>query len=75
MSHSIFKRQLTQTERENLSSYSDLEAHLLFHRGISTNEEAEHFLNPKYDLHSHPAESLKDIDKGVTRVLDAMKKK
>jgi single-stranded-DNA-specific exonuclease len=74
MSNSILKRQLNQDERKSLIEFTDLEAHLLFHRGIRNSIDAQIFLNPKYDTQCHPAESLKDIDKGVTRVLDAMKK-
>jgi single-stranded-DNA-specific exonuclease len=74
MSNIILKRQLTQDERNNLAPFTDLEAHLLFHRGISTTQEASAFLNPEYSLQCHPAELLKGIDVGVTRVLDAISK-
>ena len=73
MSNISIKRQLTQQERDKLSLYSDLVAHLLFHRGITDSDQAHAFLNPNYDLHSHPAESLKDIDKAVSRVQEAIK--
>ena len=72
MSNITVKRQLTESEREKLSLYSDLVAHLLFHRDITETDAADIFLNPNYDLHSHPAESLADIDRAVTRVLDAI---
>lgn len=75
MSNIIIKRQLTDLERKNFQKHPDLVAHLLFHRGIIDTDQAEAFLNPNYDLHSHPAESLKDIDKGVIRVLEAIEKK
>ena len=74
MSNIILKNQLHQDDRNKLSNYNDIEAHLLFHRGITTNEDADLFLNPKYDSHSYPPESLKDMEKGVTRVLEAIKK-
>ncbi len=74
MSNINLKRQLNPEERKELVSYNDFEAHLLFHRNIRNKEDADIFLNPKYDLHSHPAQLLKDIDKGVTRVLDAISK-
>lgn len=73
MSNIILKRQLTDLERKNLAQYSDLVAHLLFHRGVTESAQAEAFINPNYDIHSHPAELLQDIDKGVTRVLEAIK--
>ncbi len=72
MSNTILKRLLTQEERNGLLEYTDLEAHLLFHRGVSTLEEARAFLNPEYSLQCHPAELLKGIDVGVTRVLEAI---
>jgi len=37
---------LTDTLREELSSYDDLTAALLARRGVQTKEEAEKFLNP-----------------------------
>jgi single-stranded-DNA-specific exonuclease len=75
MSNIILKRQLTDLERKNLAHHSDLVAHLLFHRGVTDSDSADMFLNPKYDSHCHPAELLKDIDKGVTRVLEAISNK
>lgn len=75
MSNILLKRQLNSDERKNLVEYTDLEAHLLFHRGIFTSEEANTFLNPQYALQCHPAELLKGIDIGVTRVLEAIAKK
>jgi single-stranded-DNA-specific exonuclease len=73
MSNISIKRQLTHEERDKLSLYSDFVAHLLFHRGITDSKQADKFLNPNYDLHSHPAESLADIDKAVSRVQEAIK--
>jgi len=74
MSNIILKRQLNPDERKSLIQFNDLEAHLLFHRGICNSVDAEAFLNPKYNLQCHPAELLKGIDVGVTRVLDAISK-
>ncbi len=74
MSNTTLKRQLDSNERNSLSEFNDLEAHLLFHRGISNTEDARAFLNPEYALQCHPAELLKGIDVGVTRVLDAISK-
>jgi single-stranded-DNA-specific exonuclease len=73
MSNIILKRQLIDSERKKLAQYSDLVAHLLFHRGITETKEADAFINPNYAIHSHPAELLQDVDKGVTRVLEAIK--
>lgn len=75
MSNITLKRQLAQDERKNLSEYTDVESHLLFHRGILSASDAQAFLNPNYSLQCHPAELLKNIDLAVTRVLDAILKK
>lgn len=69
------KDTLTEANRKKLSNYSDFEAHLLFHRGITSNNEGNSFLNPTYDTSTFPTELLKDIDRAVSRVLDAISKK
>ena len=74
MSNIVLKDQLHEDARNLLSSYGDVEAHLLFHRGITTNELADSFLNPKYDLHSYSPSLFVGIQKGVSRVLEAMEK-
>jgi single-stranded-DNA-specific exonuclease len=75
MSNTILKRQLTDEERKSLSAFTDLEAHLLFHRGVCTTHAADLFLNPEYASQCHSAELFKGIDRGVTRVLEAISKK
>lgn len=74
MSNIRIKDTLADDDRKLLSAYNDLEAHLLFHRGITSNQEADYFINPKYDLHSHPPESLKGMEVAVSRVLSAITK-
>lgn len=57
---------------KNLEGYSPLVKSLLHTRGIEDVENAEKFLNPKYeDLHDPFL--LKDIDKAVERILSAIK--
>lgn len=68
------KRELTEKERKNLDKYSDLLAHLLFHRGIKTNEEAGSFINPSYD-DVHDPFLLEGMEKAVGRILEAVEKK
>src|SRR5690606_20806878 len=74
MSNIVLKEPITPHVRKKLAAFSDLEAHLLFHRGIESEDQAREFLSPQYDTHSHPAEKLKDIDRAVTRVLEAISK-
>ena len=72
MAKIVLREQLHEDARNQLSGFGDVEAHLLFHRGITTNDQADAFLNPKYDLHSYSPELLVGIKKGVTRVLEAI---
>lgn len=46
--------------------------HLLFHRGIKSPDEAEAFLNPDYEKHTHDPFLMKDMEKAVGRVLKAV---
>lgn len=57
---------------KNLLAYSPLVRQLLFARGIQTAEEAEKFLNPHYENHSHDPFLMKDMDKAVERILRAV---
>ena len=61
----------TEIER-NLLEYSPLTRQLLCGRGITGVEEAERFLHPHYENHSHDPFSMKDMEKAVARVLKAM---
>lgn len=58
--------------KENLKNFSDLERKLLFARGIKDDGEADRFLNPNYDLHTHDPYLLKDMDKTVERMREAI---
>lgn len=55
-----------------LPNYSPLVRHLLYHRGLTTTEEAEQFLNPDFDTQIHDHSLLKDIDKAVDRIVNAI---
>lgn len=58
-----------------MATYSDLIDRLLTKHGITTDEERDHFLNPSYERDLHDPFLLTDMDKAVTRVLKALKKK
>ncbi|MEI8061885.1 MAG: single-stranded-DNA-specific exonuclease RecJ [bacterium] len=49
--------------------------HLLFHRGVKTLEEKDAFLNPDYNKGIHDPFLMKDMDKVVSRIIDAINKK
>jgi len=55
-----------------LPEFSDLVRTLLVSRGIETSSEAEKFLNPDYDLHTHDPFLMKDMKKAVDRILRAI---
>ncbi|MBI2475788.1 MAG: single-stranded-DNA-specific exonuclease RecJ [Candidatus Taylorbacteria bacterium] len=48
--------------------------HLLFHRGIESPAEAEKFLAPDYEAHTHDPFLMKDMEKAVSRILQAFEK-
>ncbi len=58
---------------ETLAQYNPLIRSLLYARGISDVESGEAFLNPNYDLHLHDPFLLKDMDRAVKRILEAIK--
>ena len=57
---------------EILKAYHPLVRELLHARGIKDMDEAEVFLNPDYDLHTHDPYMLKNMDKVVKRILSAI---
>ncbi len=63
----------SEVEKE-LLAYSPLVRQLLVGRGIQSGEEAERFLNPDYENHTHDPFALKDMEKAVIRILEAIQK-
>ncbi len=57
---------------KNLLGYSPLVRQLLYGRGITSAEEAEKFMNPHYENHSHNPFLMKDMEKAVERILRAI---
>ncbi len=55
------------------SAFSDTVSHLLLSRGVKTLQEAERFLAPDYDLHTHDPFLMRDMDRVVERIYRAIK--
>lgn len=56
-----------------LSLYPELLRELLYYRGIVTRKDAEVFLNPSYDEHTHDPFLISAMDRAVERVLRAIR--
>lgn len=67
-------RSLNAKERENLAKYDNLISHLLFHRGITTREDADRFMEPSYEDGVHDPFLLKDAEKSADRIIKSIKK-
>lgn len=70
----IIREQISDEISEELKAYPELTQKLLFYRDIRNTSDAEVFLNPDYDKHTHTPFLLKDMDKAVARILDAILK-
>lgn len=60
-------------EKNNLSKYPNLTQTLLKNRGIITEAEAEHFLNPDYERDVRDPFDILNMEKAVERILAAVK--
>ncbi len=67
------KRQLSNAEQKEFAVFSPLLGHLLFHRGITSGENAQEFINPDYDRGIHDPFLLKDNEKAADRIVSAIK--
>ena len=63
---------MTKESAEKLRIFPPLLARLLYSRGIATAEDAEKFLNPSYDAHTHDPFLMKDMEKAMARILQAI---
>ncbi len=57
--------------RNELAKYSDRIKHLLYHRGIKTAKEAQHFLDPVYE-HNHDPMLMSGMKKATERFLHSI---
>lgn len=73
MQYSV-KENVPEDIRKNLDIFDDFTAHLLFHRGITSKDDAEHFLQPDYERDTHDPFLLTGMDRAVDRILDAIEK-
>ena len=58
----------------NLTGDNPLLQQLLYNRGLTDEEAIKEFLEPNYDEHRHDHWLLPDMDKAVTRILEAISK-
>ncbi|MCX6715749.1 MAG: single-stranded-DNA-specific exonuclease RecJ [Candidatus Taylorbacteria bacterium] len=68
------RRPLEPREKDAFPGYSDLLAHLLFHRGITDAKSAAQFIQPDYVRDTHNPSLLKDADKASARIIEAIEK-
>ncbi len=59
---------------KNTQKYPELLLKLLAHRNVDTPEKIEEFLNPQYETGLHDPFLIKDMDKAVERILQAIEK-
>jgi single-stranded-DNA-specific exonuclease len=68
------RAEIDEKHTKELAEYPELLRELLFYRGIKTAEEAKTFLNPDFS-ESHDPFMMKDMDKAVARIFEAIEKK
>jgi len=64
---------ITEEVAGKLSAYDSLTKQLLFQRGILDEAKAEAFMSPDYETHLHDPFLLTDMERGVERMLTAIK--
>jgi single-stranded-DNA-specific exonuclease len=72
MSKITVRPELNTEQRKKLDIYSDILAHLLFHRGLVDAEDVEKFLNPEYETGINDPFLFADMDKAVDIVLKSI---
>ncbi|MDO8493659.1 MAG: single-stranded-DNA-specific exonuclease RecJ [bacterium] len=74
MQNWILKRELSDQEQSVFAPYGELLGHLLFHRGIKTEEEANRFMNPNYERDLHDPFLILNMKRAVDRIIEAISK-
>ena len=72
--YSIRNIELPEKVKKEFAVYPELLGLLLFYRGIEAREVAEKFLKPDYYRDIHDPFLMKDMDKAVDRILNAIEK-
>lgn len=67
------REQISKEAREKLKEFSDVVAHLLFHRGVETTEDAAPFVSPDYKAGTHDPMLMPDMEKACDRIVKAIK--
>lgn len=63
---------IDETVRKALAAYDDITAALLARRGITNEEDAQAFLSPSYDAHTHDPMLMLDMPKASERLARAI---
>jgi single-stranded-DNA-specific exonuclease len=66
------RRPLSNLEQAELTGFSPLLAHLMYHRGLKDAEAAKRFISPDYSRDIHDPFLLKDAEKSATRIIEAV---
>ena len=75
MSKYAVREKIPASADKELSAYPELLRTLLFYRGLDTAVTAEKYLNPHFENDVHDPFLMKDMDKAVTRILQAVENK
>ncbi len=65
--------ELNTVDRKKLDKFDDFLAKLMFYRGVKNNDEARVFLNSDYESGIHDPFLMKDLEKSVGKILEAIK--
>lgn len=75
MSNWFTKERIGPSQESELSRYSAAMRQMLHNRGLKTAKEAEQYLHPSYDDDLNDPFLLKDLDRAIGRIKEAMSKK